>query len=289
MLATLRDVVAAFDEGRWHQQRFIKNASAAGDSRWTDWSYASGQPAYDARVGDAGAFTPAVAAGNDAIYFPPIPAGMQRALIDIELCPLASGNNQVSLNFVVYDLVGYYPLIDGDSSDLQVFDNTQTLPRYVDGKGLQAVLVNHIAPTLANGAGTLTYIDDEGAERTADFSTAVVANGQVMAAASLGGVGSALSLPTRGIRRALSLQYSTAPGGLACLYVIRPLTSVVAVRDAYETANSSKVIINSHQPIVKGFRMPLVLDGAHLGFFFNVNGGARTTAFTLGTMTFAWG
>jgi hypothetical protein len=289
MIATLRDVIAAFDEGRTHQQRFVKSASAAGDLRWTDWSYASGQPAYDARVGDAGAFTPLVAAGNDAIYFPPIPAGQQRLLVDIELCPLANGNNQVSLNFVVYDLLGYYPLIDGDSTDLQLFDNTLTLPRYTDGRGLQAVLVNHIAPTLSNGGGTLVYVDDAGAEQSVTFSTAVVANGQVMSAASLGGDGSALSLPTKGIQRAVSLQYSTAPGGLACLYIIRPLTSVVAVRDAYEAALSTKVLINSHLPIANGFHMPQVLDGAHLGFFFCVNGGSRTTAVTLGTMTFAWG
>ena len=54
-IRNLSDTVAAYEAGRFHVQRFYKGANAtAGDTRWHDWSFAAGQPAYDARIGVAG-------------------------------------------------------------------------------------------------------------------------------------------------------------------------------------------------------------------------------------------
>ena len=56
----------------------------------------------------------------------------------------------------------YYPFLDGDSTDPQDLDNTATLPRYVDGKGLRAYIV-------AQGAGaglgsySMSYTNQDGA------------------------------------------------------------------------------------------------------------------------------
>lgn len=167
MIRSIADFARACEEGRYHCQRFIKTgAGQAGDNRWQDWAFQAGQPAYDARIGQALAFTPSVAQGNDAIYFPPMADGMQRKLFKITMCPRASNSLQASIDFVLYDLVGYYPLIDGDSTDPQEFDNTLTLPRYTDGNGLRLVLVNHVAPAVQGGVMNLEYVDQTGATRT---------------------------------------------------------------------------------------------------------------------------
>jgi hypothetical protein len=72
-ILSLSDTNAAYDAGRVHVQRFYKGAnSTIKDGFWQDWSFAAGQPAYDARIGVSGAFNPYIASKNDAIYFPGI-------------------------------------------------------------------------------------------------------------------------------------------------------------------------------------------------------------------------
>jgi len=163
MIASHTDVLAAYDAGRFHSQRFIKTgAGQANDTRWQDWAFQAGQPAYDARIGVAGSFTPVTAVRNDALYFPDIPAGMERKLHRLFINPKASNASQATVDFVLYDLVGYYPLIDGDSTDTQEFDNTLTLPRYTDGEGVGLVIVNHVAPAVQGGVATIAYTDSKG-------------------------------------------------------------------------------------------------------------------------------
>ena len=159
MIDSYGAVLSAFDEGRVHTQSFLKNNGTFGDLHWQDWAMSSGKPAYDARIGQSGAFNPVVAQGNDALYFPGIGTGMERRLAMITLNPRASNSAQATVQFYLYDLVGTYPLIDGDSTDPQDFDNTRTLPRYADGEGLRLVLVNHVAPAVQNGGQACVMID----------------------------------------------------------------------------------------------------------------------------------
>ena len=101
-------------------------------------------------------FTPCVAQKNDAIYFPGIQHGQHRHLTSATFW-----SNQGTYNgagsIVIFDLLGYYPLIDGDSTDLQEADNTLTLPRYTDGEGVGLVIVNHVAPAVQGGVATIAY------------------------------------------------------------------------------------------------------------------------------------
>jgi hypothetical protein len=54
--------------------------------------------------------------------------------------------------FMLVDLLGFYPLTNATIATAQTLDNTVTLPRYTDGKGVQAFLT----PSTAMGAGTPT-------------------------------------------------------------------------------------------------------------------------------------
>jgi len=287
------DLADAYDNGRWHIQRFFKNAMAnAGDGSWIDWAYASGQPGYNARVGTANTFTPEVAIRNDAIWFPDIPAGMERRLTGIGFYTSATQSNQTNVEALLYDLVGYYPLIDGDSTDLQTMDNTLTLPRYTDGVGVRAVIVNHVAPQITSGGThTIIYADADGTERTTTFGIQNAgvnrANSRIPSAAAGASGDMFMALPGRGVRNVKSIQYATAPGGLQCIYLIKPI-SYVSHRAGADIQNSP-VFTQKCLCAEESLALPVIPDGASLGFFLLANGSARTIGGVSGTLTFAWG
>lgn len=293
MIASHADLLDAYAAGRHWCTRFIKTgAGQANDTKWQDWAYQAGQPSYDARIGEVAAFTPVVSVGNDAIYVPPIAAGLQRVLHKVTMLPKASQASQASIDFVLYDLVGYYPLIDGDSTDTQEMDNTQTLPRYADGAGLRLVMVNHVSPATASGRMLLEYTDENDADQTLDINVPLLgincacSGTRTTPSADVG----PLCLPIgQGVKRVNRITYSTPPGGLQCIYVIKPLAQFTHYHDALLQADTSGIKSAIEIDFTKdGFRLPIIKDGAHLSFFYRNNGGGRTTTF-FGDAEFAWG
>lgn len=286
-IRSLSDINAAFAAGKFHVQRFQKNAGTAHARVWADPSYASGQPAYDARVGSPLTFTPSIAQKNDAIWFPDISAGEERYLAEAQMW-----SNQATyygpISVVLFDLLGYYPLIDGDSNDLQECINAMTLPRYADGEGVQMVLVNHIAPAIQNGLTVIGYTDSDDIDRT--LTVDIPNNGQNLvcsgAQAVMGGVSSTVHIPlgngARGVKRVNTIQHTTAPGGLHCIYLVRILGSMV-LGENLVTAEKNFIA-------EKGFAPPRIHDGAWLGWFDMPSTGAtaRTVAW-FGNFTFVWG
>jgi hypothetical protein len=280
------DVLDAFDQGRVHTQRFIKNAGTAHAMQWADPSFASGQPGYDARVGVPLQFTPAIAQGNDAIFFPQIPAGQERYLASATFWASQSGfNGEGSL--VVFDLLGYYPLVDGDSTDEQVFNNTLTLPRYADGEGVGIVVVNHIAPQLQAGIMTLTYVDQS--DTPGSVTVTVPAQGQNLVCSGQDAVSNntaTITLPlangSRGVKRITGVTFTTAPGGLFCFYLVKLLATSTVTGDNQVATEKSFITQN-------GCRMPRIYDGAWLGWFDRIGNGVTRTLSWYGDLTFIWG
>lgn len=289
MLRSIKDVVDAVDSGRVHTQRFFKNANTVlGDSTWTDWAFASGQPAYDARIGDAATFTPAVAERNDAIWFPSIPAGMERRLLEMNIYTAGSAAGQVRVESQIYDLLGYYPLLDGDSTDVQEMDNTLSLPRYSSGAGVRAVLVNQVAPAISNSQVLITYTNSDGVSgRTVTWDTTLYGLTKVCYTSGVGGSAAPLycnlASGDTGIRSIDSIQFLTPPGGLFAIYLVKPLSFI-------DNRNNiaSPVFSERNFLMTNGFNMPLVPDGAHLGLFCMTLGSNR--AFSIyGNASFIWG
>jgi hypothetical protein len=287
MIRSLSDINAAFDAGRFHVQRFQKNAGTGHAKAWADPSYASGQPPYDARVGTAATFTPAIAQKNDAIYFPGITAGMERYLVEAQVWSnQATYNGPINMQF--FDLLGYYPLIDGDSNDLQDCTNDLSLPRYQNGVGVHMVMVNHIAPALQNGLTVINYTNSDGVDKT--ITVDIPNNGQnIVCSGSTNAVGNAsstinipLAAGDKGVLRVNSIQHTTAPGGLHCIYLVRFLGSMV-LGDNQVTAEKSFITNKSFAP-------PRIYDGAWLGWFDSIALGttARSVAW-FGNLSFIWG
>lgn len=292
-IRSLADVQAAHDAGRVHVQRFYKGSLVnLADSHWQDWAYAPGQPAYDARIGIANEFNPFVATRNDAIWFPDIGAGQHRYLSEVVLRTQASNTGQIYTDGVVYDLLGVYPLIDGDSTDIQAFTNDNPLPRYVDGVGVFPVLVNHIAPIVAAAPGIVTYTDHNDVERAISFRASLTGAGRVCScgnngsAASIGPISLPLTAGSRGVKNITSIQFTSAPGGLYAIYLYKPLTTIINNDGFGETQKLATV-----KPMLQrhAWHMPRIYDGAHLGMFLRTGAGGRAIASIYGHMEFIWG
>lgn len=288
MIRTLRDTVEAYDDGRYHAQRFIKSVGTTGDGQWHDWSYASGQPSYDARIGSALAFTPFIASGNDAIFFPTIPDGMERKLAGIDLCTVANSISTTNVSFHAYDLLGVYPLIDGDNTDVQLMDNALPVPRYPDGA--QAVLVNHVSPSVNRADILVEYENQDGAAQTVTWYSLVngvnKVNYALSATGAAGPIYCALANGDRAVRKINSVQFQSAAGGLWAIYIVKPIADLKSFGSNLLTAPSA---VNDVSFLIKdGFKMQTIKDGAWLGFFFNPQTGGRAYSI-YGQAHFIWG
>lgn len=290
MLRSPKDISDAVSSGRIHIQRFFKNAGVAGDTQWQDWSYASGQPAYDARIGDALAFTPTIATRNDAIYFPGIASGQERCLLNMGMYTTAGGTGQLSVDFQLYDLLGIYPLIDGDSTDAQAMDNTSTLPRYTNGVGVQAILVNHVAPVLSAGSPvTINYVDADDVSRSTTVYTTSAGLGKASFSMDSAGVSTGqlyLPMDGRGVKSITDLTFTTAPGGLWAIYLVKPIDMITWQGGLAAVTQTSFSMQDNAS--MEAFNLPKIEDGAWLGYFYMPNGSARTVAL-FGYCTFIWG
>ncbi|MFM2089575.1 MAG: hypothetical protein RLZZ127_64 [Planctomycetota bacterium] len=280
-----RDLDRAFREGRAWRSRFVKNAGPSGQNQWLDWTFSSGQPAYDARTGDAGAFTPCATFGNArGIYCGPLPAaGMTKHLIGWRL----RSDTQGGTEFVqLYDLIGYYPLIDGDSTDPQDLDNANPLPRYADGDGVDMVLVNHVAPAAQDGTAIIDFDDHAGVSRQTTVRLRNDGQNKVVSSQSATSTGvCSLAIPlangSRGVRRATRITYTVPPGGAHALMLIKPL--------AWMTANADRYLFQEQIiPLSEGWSVPQILDGACLNLFHYHTGGNNASAL-FGSLLFAWG
>jgi hypothetical protein len=289
-IQSVADMNSAYAAGRVHTQRFIKTAAGlAGDGQWQDWAYTGGQPAFDARIGVTAEFTPFVATRNDAIWFPSIASDQHRHLAGLRWYSTAGGAGQLSVEVQMYDLLGVYPLLDGDSTDTQTMDNTQPLPRYADGVGVQMVLVNHISPGTVAADCTITYVDSFGSTKTTAFGTSLAGLGKAAFGetilASSGSLYVPLSSASRGVVSVTDITFSAPPGGLWAIYLVRPIAHI---SNRGGSAGQTTVMTQKCFCHEDAFMLPRIYDGAHLGFFYMPNGGARTVATIYGTATFIW-
>jgi hypothetical protein len=219
----MSSLLEALEEGRTHTHRVTKIASASTGGRWTDWAFASGQPGYDTRIGPALEFAPESGVGNASVY-----TGTPEECCLLSATLRADGAGG-PVSVLLFDLVGVYSLVDGDSSEFQPFTHEEPLLRYESGKGVLPLLVSSVAPALSAGLAELNYVDAAGVLRVSD-PFAVAAHsipGQVVQGTAAGASFGGLRLPgVSGVRSVAGIRYLTPPGGLQSVYLIRPVAQL---------------------------------------------------------------
>jgi cyclophilin family peptidyl-prolyl cis-trans isomerase len=141
----------------------------------------------------------------------------------------ATAATALPMNVLLMDYLLYYPSIDDGTTDPQVTDNTVTLPRYSDGKGVQMMAVT-VAARTGGQQFFVTYTNQDGVTGrtsgtvTQNTSTAI---GTVTTSGTATGNGAnpfiPLQLGDSGVRAIESVTMITPDVGLMSIILVKPL------------------------------------------------------------------
>lgn len=188
---------------------------------------------------------------------------------------IATVATALPLTMILCDYLLYYPSIDDSVLDEQIMDNTVTLPRYTDGKGVQVIAVS-VAGRTGGARFYFTYTNSDGVSgRTSQIAyqnnSAALGtlqnNGQntnVSANPFLG-----LQNGDSGVRSIDSVVMLDADVGLMTLILVKPLCTSV-IREI--TAPAEK------DYFLESGVIPRIYDDAYLSFICLPQGTLAATA-----------
>jgi hypothetical protein len=160
-LKTIKDVVDSELDGRSRNYIWRKTPSQATTAGiWFDLSMSPGMPVpkywFDAAPLTARAITQSADGG---FYHGANVSPSEKYLRSVTT--QASAATALPMNAILCDYLLYYPTTDDGSTDEQLMDNTVTLPRYTDGKGVQILAVTVGART-GGQTFTVNYTNSDG-------------------------------------------------------------------------------------------------------------------------------
>ena len=254
------------------------NTPASGSAgRWVDMSMAGGIPKYNAYVGGQLEATALVGSANNGIY-----TGSFNGKKYLQELSLYSPQ---SATFLLCDYLMFYPLIDGDDADDQVFTNAITLPRYTDGVGVQMALVSN-AVGLSTGSFTVTYTNsDDVTSRVTNLTSCISANTGVLTCLNdSSGSGNAttpfipLANGDLGVKSVQSIKFTATPSGFYNLVLFKPIATIILPENAQTV---EKTFIQRHS------NLPVIEQGAYLNYLYNTQATGSLAGFRC-LHTFTW-
>lgn len=185
------------------------------------------------------------------------------------------------------DYLLFYPFVDMGTAEVQSMTNSQTLPRYTSGAGVQIMAVLVAPHGLVGDTFTVTYTNQDGtAGRVTPahtMTTGASINGTILTTQTAGagrfGPFMALQGKDTGVRSIESVQCAAGTDvGLFTLVLVKPLADLT-VRGI--TAPTERDFYLESQ------RMPVIVDDAYLNFITCPNGSLTGIPLN-GDATFVW-
>jgi len=278
--------------GAWQQSTYFRTTTplvgVAG--RWADLSVGAGLPTYNPYAGTSLAATAlSNINGNRAVYTGPIPAPGQTK--HLHTLTVDTTGASVPSTTLLCDYLLYYPFIDLETTDIQVLDNTQSLPRYQTGEGVQCFVVTQVPTAGANinALCTVTYTNAAGVSgRTTTFALlgspvigALLNAGSDAVATTVVQASPFIPLAPgdTGIRSIQSVSIDAAIGGLAAFVLVYTIASIPQFTQVTQVEKTF---------FSRTGRAPQIEDSAFLHFLRNA--GATTAPGTFrSSLTFVWG
>lgn len=279
--ANISRYARAYDEGRVYNTTFRKIPSQASTAGWwVDLSMAAGFPVPNYYA--ANPLESATLNGFRGIFHGDDKTPASKHLAELQLVTPTAG---LVGNYTLMDYVLYYPFINTDTSDEQVFDNTVALPRYSDGDGIMAMAVAQ-APTAGGGSFYFTYYNQDGVLKTSPTQLYSTTAAQIATIVTSQQAVSGSGIPylrlasgDTGIRSMVSW-VNVSSGGPANIAVV--LVKPLLTMTIQEVNAPAQVTLVSQRP-----GPPRIYDDAYLGLICNC--AATVAAGTLtGTATFLW-
>lgn len=265
--SSFRDAVST--EGKvWSAsfRKVVSNATVAGT--WCDLSYSPGNPpanfyATEPLVAATLSTTKGIDHGGSVS---PYKKYFRKLLV------YSASTAFQSSCLMLCDYLLYYPFIDGDSTDIQSFDNTVTLPRSTSGSGVRAMLVSQ-GSYVGNAPVSISYTNQDGT--SGRISPSITTNTSTFAATLLSGGTAAgnsgpflpLQAGDYGIRSVESIVFSSSNGGICALVLVKPIAEIpiTEVTATFVTPSEQSNFYNE-------FNGNQIEDGAYLNFICLPNG-----------------
>lgn len=262
LLSGIRDVVNSELEGRTRNYIWRKTPSQTTViGLWFDTSMSPGMPPPQYYIGSIGTATQLKQSTDGGLYHGHSVSPSEKYLRRITT--QANAVAALPMNVLLCDYLLFYPFIDEGTVDEQFLVNNNTLPRYIDGKGVQIMAIM----TNAGAGGQqffVNYTNSEGVSGrisqtvTMNTSTAVgtvVSSNRVANGSSDPFIG--LQNGDVGVRSIESITMLGSDTGLFSLVLVKPLvqTCFREIQVAYE-----KDFLIPTSNIVK------IEDDAFLGF-----------------------
>lgn len=283
---SVREVADAVGQGRHHIQHFYRGALApafgAAGLLFADASVAAGTPTYNAYLGNALEATPLIGQRNTSIYVGPALPTQERYLLALSLTEAGAAAFIPTALFLDYLLA--YPFIDLDSTDSQDLTNTASLPRYTDGDGVRAMLVQQTPGTVGSANVTMNYTNSAGVSKTVTGAARSSTIISVLASAnSTAGTATGIFLPLasgdRGVRSVESVQLDTGIGGFAVLVLVKPI-AMLAGNELSSTIEKNFLREQAN--------LPRIYEGAFLNYVYNLSASSGNNGPVVGQAQFIW-
>jgi hypothetical protein len=242
---------------------------------------AAGTPKYNPYVGDALAYTPLVGASNNGIN---AGLGGDSYIVRYALGGGGTGSGIWPGNAMLLDYCGFYPLVDMDSTDPQIFDNTNWTSRYTSGMRLMVVTtIPQTAPSPTQVS--LQYVDSNGVSAAVNFwINAMNVAGSLNVFSSSVGSGSGFCCPfvplaygTLDVKQIISVQVANSSGGFCAFVLVKPIMEVTA----YDTITTYEIDLPRNKV------PPYVPNGAYLNHIVNPITNGTASGITRGHIVFA--
>jgi len=295
----LRQLTDATEGKTWissYRKAVAATATVAG--QWYDYSYAGGNPI--ANYYAASPLVSSVLEADKGIIVPSVPAGSKQFLHRwMAMSAAASATSTTNQNQQMYmlDYLLYYPFVDMDAAgEDQTMAQTQVLPRYTDGVGVQMMVVAQ-SGTVGGGRFTITYTDTTDTQRTTTsmFCGAAAAAGSLVnAVLATGGLTPFVPLAAgvRGVKSVQSVNFSVANGGLCCVVLVKPLVDSWIREEARRTTSGTIESFGDAMEVeIPRTRAGMVeiQNGAFLGILGRGAAGSLASSVLVGTVETVWG
>lgn len=284
-ISSIKEVVDAELEGRVREYTWRKTPSAVtGAGLWFDITLSPGNPGpkyyFDAPPLIAKAMSQSADGG---IYHGPNVSPFNKYLRKITAFSGVATALPITIHLLDYLI--YYPTIDDSTTDVQLLDNTVTLPRYTTGEGVQVMAVS-LAGRTGGQQFNFRYTNSDGVsgrtsatvfQNNSSVIGTIQANGSAANASSMAFIG--LQSGDRGVRYIEDVTMLGVDTGLFALVLVKPIATFL-IR-GIDAPVEIDFLIHKNE-------LPRIYDDAFLGMVMLPNGALSATAL-IGDLKCIWG
>lgn len=280
MIKCAADIARAYDEGGYHLQPFIKVWASTFNTAnaWFDGTLSGNFPRASYYAADDLVFSEYPTGNHLSFFHGGDVAPNQKILRTINLHGSAAG--LAPSRYILCDYLGFAGGISWETNEEQLIDNTFTIPRYTDGKGVQAIMVQLFGSN-ANAVYTINYRNTNDVDVTSPTITAnALGTGGLQHGRTTATYQPFINLAKGelGIKRVNSVTVSSLGAGIAVLVLVKPIAEII-FRDI-----TSPVEVDF---LTDKFETPIIYDGAKLNFL--ITGSASLAGLlTRGYLEFIW-